>query len=167
VISIPPCIGPCAGMSRSILGCSCRGEGNAAWRLGWKTVEKPIGEKALIPDVEPGDGSVDGQRRSRFDVGGRGASGQLGYAGDTVDATSDRRCVGAIRIVPLDRASFPLRRRGRFSVVFVRSRRCCDDLQSCSLVIVRDHDWCGSALGNNPSITVLEDEVNAKGRSVY
>ena len=50
-------------MSRSILGCSCCGEGNAAWKFGWKTVEKPIGAKELIADergVKFGDGTVDG-----------------------------------------------------------------------------------------------------------
>ena len=33
-------------------------------------------------------------------------------------------------------------------------------------MIVCDHDWCSSALGHNLSVTVLKDEVNAKGRSV-
>ena len=47
-------------MSRSILGCSCCGGGNAGWRLGWKTVEKPIGAKGLIADEREGDERVDG-----------------------------------------------------------------------------------------------------------
>jgi len=104
------------------------------------------------------------QRRSRFDLGRRGTNRQFGYARDPVDATSDRGCMGAIRIVPLDRASFPLRGRGRLPIVFVRSSRCCSDLQSCGLVIIRDHDWRGSALSHDLPITVLEDKVNAKGR---
>ena len=47
-------------MSRSILGCSCCGGGNVGWRLGWKTVEKPIGAKGLTAGEREGDGSVDG-----------------------------------------------------------------------------------------------------------
>ena len=57
-------------MSRSILGCSCGG-GNAAWRLGWKTVEKPIGAKGLTADGREGDGSVDGSEEGGSTLGGR------------------------------------------------------------------------------------------------